>query len=78
MPQITNRLMTITRNGSVSATIPRFTIAVDLINPVSGAVVQSYNTNFPAFLTQFTNEEQEQLLKELIDAAIRIKQNQLP
>ena len=63
----------IVRNGSVSVSVPRFTITCNVVNSQTGALFKTINTNFPALLTTFTNAEQEELLITLINKMIEIK-----
>lgn len=77
MAKITNTTKTITRNGSVSATIPRFNLIITITDSADGSVIQTYNTTFPAVLSQFTAAEQEEMFLNLIEEGIRIKQRNI-
>ncbi len=64
----------IVRNGSVTVFVPRFTITCNVVDSSNQSnVLQVINTTFPAFLTQFTTAEQEELLIELINRMIHKK-----
>lgn len=63
----------ITRNGNVTVSVPRFNITCDAIDSSSGELIKSFNVNFPAILQNFNNEQLKELFDDLIVRAIQLK-----
>lgn len=69
MPDFQN--FNITRNGSVNANVPRYTINFTLVHSQTGDIIRTFNTTFPAILAQIDNEEdREELIKMIINFII--------
>jgi len=63
----------ITRNGNVTVSVPRFNISCDVCDSQSGQPIRSFNVTFPAILQNFSNEQLKELFDELIINAIHMK-----
>lgn len=71
MPDFQN--FSITRNGNVTVSVPRFNITCDVADSSSGELIKSFNVNFPAILQNFNNEQLKELFDDLIIRAIQLK-----
>ena len=63
----------ITRNGNVTVSVPRFDITCDVVDSQSGAPIRSFNVTFPNILQNFDNAQLKDLFQDLIIAAINRK-----
>jgi hypothetical protein len=63
----------ITRNGSVTTSIPKFDISCDVINSQTGAFIRNLSGTFPNSLQNYTNEQIETAFMEMILKLILIK-----
>lgn len=68
MPDFRN--FSVTRNGSVTTTIPRFTISCDVVNSSTGQLIREFKVNFPGILTGLSNEDLFELFRDLIEKII--------
>lgn len=66
----------VTRTGTVSATIPQFSVTCDIVNSKTGVVLQSFNTTFSAMWLSLTTAEQDKIMKEQIIPAIYFLKSQ--
>lgn len=71
MPDYQN--FSITRNGSVTGGIPRYTITCNVVNSTSGALIRNFAVSFPGVLSQFTDDELDEAFKDLIMKLIEIR-----
>lgn len=73
MPDLQN--FSITRNGSVSASIPQFTIKCDVTDSTTGMLIKSLSGTFPQSLSTFTTAQIEQAFRDMILQLLLIKAN---
>ncbi len=71
MPDFQN--FSITRNGNVTVSVPKFDITCDAVNSQTGALIRSFNVTFPNILQNFSNQQLFDLFNDLIIAAIKRK-----
>ena len=69
MPDLQNH--TVTRTGSsIAVSIPVYNISGEVIDSMTGAVLKTYNVNFPQILNQASQAQLEQLLGLIVRAII--------
>ena len=68
MPDFSN--FSITRNGEVTVSIPRYSITCDIVDSNSGGLIRSFRTNFPAFLSQLTDDQIDEIFQDAIKSMI--------
>lgn len=71
MPDFQN--FSITRNGNVNFSIPRFTITCDIVDSTHDNLIRSFNINFPNILNNFDNQQLLELFEEFIKMIIEKK-----
>lgn len=71
MPDFQN--FSITRNGNVTVSVPRYNISCDVVDSSSGELIRSFSVTFPAILQNFSNEQLKELFDDLIIKAINLK-----
>lgn len=71
MPDYQN--FSVTRNGNVNFSIPRFTITCDVIDSTYGNLIRSFNINFPNILSNLDNQQLLELSEEFIKMIIEKK-----
>lgn len=71
MPDFQN--FSITRNGSVTVSVPRFNITCNVVNSSNGEFIRSFDVTFPGILQNFSNEQLMELFENLIINAINLK-----
>ena len=71
MPDLQN--FSVTRNGNVNFSIPRFTITCDIVDSTYGNLIRSFNINFPNILNNFNNQQLLELFEQFIKEIIQRK-----
>lgn len=56
----------ITRNGSVTTSIPKFDITCDVVDSQTGAFIKNLSGTFPNSLSNFTAAEIEEVFRALV------------
>ena len=55
MPDFQN--FSITRNGSVTVSVPRFDITCNVTDSSNGQLIRSFSVTFPGILNNFNNQQ---------------------
>lgn len=63
----------IVRNGSVTASIPKFDISCDVVDSQTGAFIRNLSGVFPNSLAAYTNAEIEKAFTDMILQLILLK-----
>jgi hypothetical protein len=75
MPDLQN--FSVTRNGNVTVSVPRYTVTCKVVNSQSGEEIRDLSINFPNILANVPDENLDELFKEFITMIIqkRIERN---
>lgn len=68
MPDLMN--FSITKSKDVTVTVPCYLIQTDILHSQSGAGLGRIDTNFPEILTNFTDLEIEEIMKDITNIFI--------
>ena len=71
MPDFRN--FSVTRNGNITVSVPRFTITCDIVDSTYGDLIRSFNINFPNILSNLDNQQLQELFEEFIKIIIQRK-----
>jgi hypothetical protein len=69
MPDLKN--FSITRNGNVTVSIPRYTVSCIVVNSASGETIRDLSINFPNILANVPDNVLDELFKEFINMVIQ-------
>ena len=75
MPDLQN--FSVTRNGNVTVSVPRYTVTCTVTNSQNGGVIRDLSINFPNILAEVPDEILDNLFKDFITMIIqkRIEKN---